>query len=291
MKKDVRLNRFLGLPRDASSEEMADRCEALLAWLESDSIPVKLRPWASRQRALLQEIYESLDLPGESGAAWERSRGVTVSPGWKAGTKAWRRPSFFGLGWLPLTLGGVGVLLAVLVGVLWWMEASRDGGVGPRFSGAEETFHPGEFLESREGRIRELESIVEANQEDSAALFELGETYMVGGDWTKAISWFTRLLEVEPTNVHAHTDIGTASMNLGRYEEAEAAYSQALSIAPDDVQLNYNMGFLFAFRRDSPDLDEAMKHWQEVIRLAPESELAKEAQGRIEQLRSSGLVP
>lgn len=49
MKEEVRIEQFLGLPQDAASTEVKERCEALLGWLESEDIPDHLRSWAENQ--------------------------------------------------------------------------------------------------------------------------------------------------------------------------------------------------------------------------------------------------
>ena len=125
---------------------------------------------------------------------------------------------------------------------------------------------------------------------DTDALFEIGETYMVGGDWESVIEWFTKLLEADPTNIHALADIGTANMNLGRVKEAEAIFYTVLEIEPENVQIHYNMGFFFAFRPDAPDLVEAARHWNEAVRLDPGFELAQVAGVHLDEFGNALVV-
>ena len=90
-------------------------------------------------------------------------------------------------------------------------------------------------------------------------------------------------MAIDPNNVHARTDIGTSNFNLGNTEEAKAAWLAALDLAPEDVQLHYNMGFLYA-NAEPRDLDAAKKEWQLVMDLAPGSDLANIVQVHLEGL-------
>lgn len=292
MEKTWDLYGFLGLPRSASRDEVARRCEELLNWLESDAIPDELRPWTSSQRALVEDLYESLE-PEEEDAGDEVEE---VALRLRGGPRSGRKVTAFlsSVAGKPLVLGllGMAVGAALLTGILWWRGVSFGGGkedVGA--SAAQDASSPARYLASQQERIAELERAVATNPHDTGALFELGETYMVGQSWEQAILWFERLLAVDPDNLHARTDVGTANMNLGRYSEAEAAFTQVLEAAPDDVQAHYNMGFLSAFRSDAPDLAAAVKHWEEVVRLAPDSPLAEVAQIHLDQFQSIDRGP
>ena len=148
-----------------------------------------------------------------------------------------------------------------------------------------------QYLASQQQRIAELEQLVAANPHDVASIEELGETYMVGQDWQRALLWFNRLLDIDPDSIHALTDAGTANMNLGYFDEAETAFLRVLEMAPDNVQAHYNTGFLFAFRTDAPDLIRAISHWEEVVRIDPSSTLAEIAQVHLDQYKPAGSSP
>lgn len=284
-------HRILGLPVDAQPEDMERRCEALLEWLDSDAIPEDLRGWASEQVAVVQRIYVSLATSETPERAQPADAGSPADAG-PRGTKedaAEAGPSFLGwlLGsWVPLSVMGV-FLGLMATGLLWMLDVlppGDDGGSDPAAAAAADFTR---LAEARQERIDQLEDIVVSDPANVDALFELAETHMTGGDWQEAIDWFTTLLEREPTNLHARTDVGTAHMNLERYAEAKAAFDQVLDIDSDNVQAHYNMGFLSAFRTDQPELEAAVEHWQEVVRLAPESNLAEIARVHIDQLQSS----
>ncbi|MBI4336297.1 MAG: tetratricopeptide repeat protein [Chloroflexi bacterium] len=283
--RKVEAHQLLGLPKGAPPEEVERRRATLLAWLGSDAIPQELRPWAAAQRALVDEVYEYAALAVEEAASEDEEERQGQAP---SGEKAEPGPpgrSFLGrLSARPVGMVAVGLLLGLAVlGVLWWRADFFRAGVAQTTQNQEEGLDPQQYLAAHRGRLAELERTVAANPQDAAALFELGETYMIGEDWQNAIDWFQRLLVVEPANVHALVDIGTASMNLGKYSEAEAALAKALTKDPENAQAHYNLGFLLAFRQDAPRVPEAVEHWQAVVRLAPGTNLAQVAQVHLSQ--------
>lgn len=279
----VDLYRFLGLSSGAPSAEVEARCEALLRWLKRGDIPAELRPWAKQQATLVEESYRSYLSALDADADVEAEVEVSPAPetGGRGGIWGWLRS--------PVGFATLGVVagLAIVMGVLWGTGVFTGEDAAPS-PAQEEAFDAQQYLAAHQDRIKELEAAVALNPGDLAALFELGETHMIGEDWEKAIFWFSKLLERDPTDLHAQIDVGTALMNLGRLDQAEAAFKQALGIDPNNVQLHYNMGFLYAFS-STPNYAEAIKHWQRVMELAPGSELAAIVQVHIEQLQ--GALP
>lgn len=292
MDKKVDIYRFLGLPSGSPREAVARRCEELLDWLGSEGVPSRMKEWASNQRALIQELYDRLELAEEgdqeSPAVEEATVSVAAPEGKKGGV---------GLGGLfsrlssssPVVLAAVGVAaaLAVVVGVLWWQGIIFGGGdaakTPPGDQTATDTFDPAKYLAEQQGRIAELKKTVAANPSNADTLFELGETYITGNDWSNSIIWFEKYIALKPDDLHALTDLGTAYMNLGQSAQAEGYFKQVLAKDPNDTQAYFNIGFLMAFRTDAPDLNKAVESWKEVIRLAPSSDLAQVAQIHIDQ--------
>lgn len=289
MDNSKRIRRLLGLRADASKAEYEKRCEYLMDWLESDDIPDDLVTWASRQADLVHEIYVGLTEPegqnkapilpdAEPATSVKRSVGQRQKPRLSIGLRSG----------LLAFVAAVFVLGLVVTGGLWLSGViSSDDQVTTTFANTGNPESAG-FLASRQDRIAELIDVVAVNSHDAEALFELGETHMLGGDWEQATIWFKRLLDVEPTNLHAVLDIGTASMNLSVFSEAETFFTRALTLDPGNTQAHYNMGYLMAFRTDEPRHEEALRHWEEVIRLEPESDLAEIASVHIDELGEIG---
>lgn len=73
------------------------------------------------------------------------------------------------------------------------------------------------------------------------------------GFWHDSISLFSRALAVDPSNYHAHSDLGVALQAAGRKFEAQAAFTRAVEIKP-----NYSKGLL-----NLGIAQEKMGHYQE----------------------------
>lgn len=288
------LCRFLGLSGDSSRSEVVKHCAALLRWLDTTDIPQQIRGWSAAQRDILREVSErtSAQLEEQDEEAIRGGDDTVVvadrakRTGVLASTASW-------LGRNTLVLGMVGMLIGagLLAGVFWGAGIIPPKGGGQQDTSLEGATDAQQYLAAQAQRIAELQSAIAHNSQDVAALEELGEIYMVGQSWEEALSWFGRLLEIEPDNVHALLDTGTSLMNLGYFANAEKVFSRVLTLDPENVQAHYNTGFLFAFRTDAPDLTRAVQHWKEVVRLDPESVLAQVAQIHLDQFQPGGSNP
>jgi len=189
-----------------------------------------------------------------------------------------------------LKVAVLGIALVALVGSSYLVY--QNGGNRPQTSAALTAAAPAAASTPVEpqvtpldpARVAELQARVDRNPRDADALFELGESHFQAAEWQQSIDWFTKLLAVQPNNVHAVTDIGTANLNLGRDDAAKEAWMKALAADPNDPQVHYNLGFLYA-RSEPPDLKAAVAEWETVVKLAPDSPLAQVARTHLEGLR------
>lgn len=302
---------LLGVSRDASQDEIEARYRELTDHLASGAMPATLREWANRETALLDEAFAvlsdperrarladppatvtneagSLDSPGQpaQGTTHEQARPVQQPAQPRGGAAATtEKPAsaiqalFHGVPWTLAALGaalGI-VVLALALGGGGILSGRGGGDDGPAAAAEEEA------VGIDTDRVAELVALVQEDPSNMEALFELGETYFLGEEWQAGIDWFTKLLALDPGNVHALTDVGTANFNLGRSEQAKTAWLAGLAAAPDDVQLHYNMGFLYA-NVEPVDYQSAMDEWGKVVELAPGSDLAATAQVHLDSL-------
>ncbi len=63
-------------------------------------------------------------------------------------------------------------------------------------------------------RADQLNALLQQDPNNQDALFEIGEMNFQAARNEEAISWFTRLVALDPKNTHAMTDLGTANFNL-----------------------------------------------------------------------------
>ena len=312
------LNYFslLGVGEDVSQDELEARYQALSQYLASATVPPALREWAQQQAKLVDEAYAVLSDPDQRAAA----RGAKASaPGQPEPAPAVTQPAaaarapggrqrrpvsapqaagpgYTGftlsrlassLQWRSLAIGAIAGLI-VLVVVLTARSGLTGGGGGS--AGTPAAADQNGFIPVDTQRVAQLMKSAQADPTNAETLFELGEIFFQAGEWQPSLDWFTKLVAVDPKNVHALTDIGTNQYNLGKVEDAKASWLKVLKIAPNDPQIHYNLGFLYA-NAEPQDLVAAKKEWSIVIKLAPDSDLAKTVKLHLDGLAQASTTP
>ena len=122
--------------------------------------------------------------------------------------------------------------------------------------------------------------------EESDSLFMEGEKFFVMGDYEKAISYFNKVLEIDPTNLSALARNGDALEKLGKIKDAISYFDKVTDIDPDytneqgtlylDKMLSfdnenantlYKKGKSLAIYNNTLDL--AISYFDAVLRLEP----------------------
>ena len=284
----------LGLPLDAGGQDIEVRYQQLSEYLTSGGLPPHLQDWARQEAARVDEAYAMLsdadlravleDELEEQAAEPIAAAAMPVPARAKRRQQASIGRTAARLPLMALALGifiGMAALVAVIVA-----EMGLGGGRSDSPAAAEQTQAAAQFIPVDTEKVAALVTSYQADPKNPETLFELGEAYIDAGEWQQSQDWFLKLVEVDPANVHAWTDIGTTHYNLGRTEDAKAAWQKALGLAPNDPQLHYNMGFLYA-NSDTPDFEAAKQEWQKVIDLAPGTALAQTVQVHMESLQAT----
>jgi Flp pilus assembly protein TadD len=100
-----------------------------------------------------------------------------------------------------------------------------------------------------------------------AERFEQGNEYAQQGEFEQAIAEYEAVLEAEPDNVSAMTNLGVALYNVRRLDEAIAQYQKALEIAPNDADIHSNLGAAYV---QKGQLQEALAEYQRAVDLQPD---------------------
>lgn len=79
-------------------------------------------------------------------------------------------------------------------------------------------------------------------QEDVNMLFEKGKESYMAGNPEEAISYFDKVLEIEPNHVDALNNIGAILITLGKHNEAISYFDRVLEIEPNHVGSLSNKG-------------------------------------------------
>ncbi len=168
---------------------------------------------------------------------------------------------------LVVAVGVAVVSVTAVLGLVWWQYGRQPAGGGQKLTQDQA------LSALQDVGLAQLESAAAMNPDNPVAVFDLAEAYIHRERWAEALEWFTRYRAMDPANLHTQIDIGIASMNLGLYGQAEDTLLAVLVKDPTNVQVHYVLGFLYANTViPSPALSD--QHWDEVLRLATDSEFA-----------------
>ncbi len=103
---------------------------------------------------------------------------------------------------------------------------------------------------------------------NNAEHFRDAERSYMSSDWEDAVVGFKRVVHRDPNNLLARLRIGLALTQQGKYEQAIEEYNEILKIDPDYSDAHYNLGWVYY--HELQNIPEAIKHWQELVRLKPE---------------------
>ncbi len=85
-------------------------------------------------------------------------------------------------------------------------------------------------------------------------------------EYGEAIRLLREALELDPSNVAAHADLGTALMEMGRRAQARAEFGRALALRSDLPEVHNNLGQLL---RDEGNLEGAVAAFERALALEP----------------------
>jgi tetratricopeptide (TPR) repeat protein len=188
-----------------------------------------------------------------------------------------------------LVFGVAGLFLGVLIG---WIVGSQQG-ASPRQAASAPAAQPprasGQNQQTAapldEGRVASLKQTAERDPRDARVRAELGNAYFDAERFQDASRWYEEALKLDPRNVSTSTDLGISYYYMNQPDRALAQFDQSLAIDPRHSKTLLNIGIVRAYAKD--DLEGAVKAWQRVIELAPESAEGKVARQALDAVRSS----
>jgi cytochrome c-type biogenesis protein CcmH/NrfG len=133
-------------------------------------------------------------------------------------------------------------------------------------------------------RASALERQANTEPNNAPVRVELGNLYFDAERYDIAASWYEAALKLEPRNVNASTDLGVAYYSLNQIDRALSQFDFSLSIDPAHAKTLFNVGIVSAFGKQ--DLDAAIKAWERLIAVAPNSEEAARARSAIDTLKT-----
>jgi len=119
---------------------------------------------------------------------------------------------------------------------------------------------------------------------DVESLIRQGDKEMDAQRYRNAVQAYTRALELTPENVDVRIDMGTCYRKMGQPEKAVEAYRKALSYQPKHPNGLANLGVILAY--DLKDPDGAVAVWEKFLDLYPNHPLAASIRKEVQRIRA-----
>jgi Tfp pilus assembly protein PilF len=188
-----------------------------------------------------------------------------------------------------IAFGLAGIFFGLLVG---WIIGSQQGtgvprpATGPAASaGAADSGQAASARRLDETRVRALLAQAESAPRDAAVRVELGNLYFDAERYQDAIRWYEEALKLDPKNVNASTDLGVAYYYSNQPDRALEQFDRSLAIDPKHLKTLLNQGIVRAFGKQ--DLAGAVKSWEQVVALAPDSPEGRTAKQALENMKAA----
>ena len=136
-----------------------------------------------------------------------------------------------------------------------------------------------------EAQVTALKSAAEQKSSDPGPRAQLGNLYFDAERYDDAIKWYSEALKLAPNDVNVSTDLGVCYYYTNQADKALAQFDRSLAVDPKHAKTLLNVGIVRAFGKQ--DLDGATKAWQQVIALAPDSPEGKAARRALDSLQSA----
>lgn len=130
-------------------------------------------------------------------------------------------------------------------------------------------------------RLQTLQEQVQKDPKDAKALTELGGILFNIQQYAAAADTYNRVLDLDPKNNDVRLELGKAYFWQGMSSTAIKEYKKVAEADPTKPEPHYQIALAMS-HGNPPDIEGAIASWKEVIRLAPDSELAKKSQAFID---------
>jgi cytochrome c-type biogenesis protein CcmH/NrfG len=136
-----------------------------------------------------------------------------------------------------------------------------------------------------ETHARNLQTIAERDATNVPSRVDLGNLYFDGERYADAIKWYEQALKLAPRDVNVSTDLAVSYYYIGQVDQSLKQFEYSLGVDPKHLKTLLNQGIVRAFGKQ--DLKGAMASWDEVLRLAPDSQEGASARRALENLKSA----
>jgi len=131
--------------------------------------------------------------------------------------------------------------------------------------------------------VERLRALVENYPANLQAWIKLGNRLYDTDQYRESIDAYTKALEIDPNNVNVITDRAAMFERIGEREKAEEELKKAIKLDPAHLASAYNLVML---NYDQNDAEGAIEAWEEYLSRNPPAEMVDKARRELDTLRS-----
>ena len=179
-----------------------------------------------------------------------------------------------------------GAFFGLIVG---WVLGSQQGApatVAPAAAGESQQAAATPVVKAVDERqVQALRVVIDGDPTNVTARTQLGNLYFDAERYDQAATWYEEALKLSPRDVNVSTDLGVSYYYLNQADRALKQFDYSLGVDPGHAKTLLNLGVVRAFGKQ--DLKGAAAVWQQLIQMAPDSEEAQAARRALDSLRSA----
>jgi tetratricopeptide (TPR) repeat protein len=136
-----------------------------------------------------------------------------------------------------------------------------------------------------QAQVNAFTSLAEREPSNAVPRGQLGKLYFEADLYDDSIKWYSDALRLAPNDVEISTDLGVSYYYTNQPDRALEQFDRSLKLDPKHAKTLFHVGIVKAIGKQ--DLQGAQQAWEQVIKLAPQSPEAQEARRALDSLRAA----
>ena len=136
-----------------------------------------------------------------------------------------------------------------------------------------------------QSQVNALTSVAERERSNASPRVQLANLYFDAERYDDDIKWYSEAVKLAPDDINVSTDLGVCYYYTNQPDKALEQFDRSLKLDPKHAKTLLNVGIVKAFGKQ--DLDGASQAWQQVIQIAPDSPEGQAARRALDSLRSA----
>jgi cytochrome c-type biogenesis protein CcmH/NrfG len=137
--------------------------------------------------------------------------------------------------------------------------------------------------------VKQLQEEAEQNPRDPEIPLKLANFLYDQRQFQQAIGWYEKSLSLNPNNVNARTDLGTAYFFVGQTAQALKEYGRSLALDPNHKPTLLNL--VVVNLEGTHDLGAARQAWERLHNLDPSNSALEGLKQKLDAAQGSGRAP